>query len=214
MSGNNETNKNECFGSVPNSGKTDVKYDVVICGVGGQGAILASDILGRAAVAEGRAVQAAETHGMAQRGGSVENHVRIGSAYGSLIPKRGADLMIALEPAEAVRYAHLMKDGGIILVDTEPVYPFTVTTGKAEYPEVDKMLSALSESFTVKTVRATDLAKEAGNRQAANVVMIGAASHYIPLQEQAFIDCIKVLVPPKFLDVNLKAFELGKESVQ
>ncbi|WNY23778.1 hypothetical protein MmiHf6_10930 [Methanimicrococcus hongohii] len=208
------SDENKCFGSVPNSGKTDVKYDVVICGVGGQGAILASDILGRAAVAEDRAVQAAETHGMAQRGGSVENHVRIGSAYGSLIPKRGADLMIALEPAEAVRYAHLMKDGGIILVDTEPVYPFTVTTGKAEYPDIDQMLSALSESFVVKTVQATSLATEAGNRQAANVVMVGAASHYIPLQEQTFIDCIKVLVPPKFLDVNLKAFDLGKKSVQ
>ncbi|WNY29136.1 hypothetical protein MmiEs2_13530 [Methanimicrococcus stummii] len=214
MSENGNNGENKCFGSVPNSGKTDIKYDVVICGVGGQGAILASDILGRAAVAEDRAVQAAETHGMAQRGGSVENHVRIGSAYGSLIPKRGADLMIALEPAEAVRYAHLMKDGGTIIVNIEPVYPFTVTTGKAEYPDVDEMLAALSKSFNVKAFDASAAAKDAGNRQAANVVMIGAASHFIPLQEQTFIDCIKALVPPKFLDVNLKAFELGKESVQ
>jgi indolepyruvate ferredoxin oxidoreductase, beta subunit len=200
--------------SAPNSGKTDVKYDVVICGVGGQGAILASDILGRAAVAEDRAVQAAETHGMAQRGGSVENHVRIGSAYGSLIPKKGADLMIALEPSEAVRYAHLMKDGAVIIVDTDPVYPFTVTTGKAEYPEVSKMLEALSKSFDVKAFSATDIAKNAGNKQAANVVLIGAASHYIPLQKQTFIDCITALVPPKFLDVNLKAFEAGITCVQ
>jgi len=200
--------------SAPNSGKTDVKYDVVICGVGGQGAILASDILGRAAVAEDRAVQAAETHGMAQRGGSVENHVRIGSAYGSLIPKKGADLMIALEPSEAVRYAHLMKDGAVIIVDTDPVYPFTVTTGKAEYPEVSKMLEALSKSFDVKAFSATDVAKNAGNKQAANVVLIGAASHYIPLQKQTFIDCITALVPPKFLDVNLKAFEAGITCVQ
>ena len=200
--------------SAPNSGKTDVKYDVVICGVGGQGAILASDILGRAAVAEDRAVQAAETHGMAQRGGSVENHVRIGSAYGSLIPKKGADLMIALEPSEAVRYAHLMKDGAVIIVDTDPVYPFTVTTGKAEYPEVSKMLEALSKSFDVKAFSATDAAKDAGNKQAANVVLIGAASHYIPLQKQTFIDCITALVPPKFLDVNLKAFETGRDKIQ
>jgi indolepyruvate ferredoxin oxidoreductase, beta subunit len=200
--------------SAPNSGKTDVKYDVVICGVGGQGAILASDILGRAAVAEDRAVQAAETHGMAQRGGSVENHVRIGSAYGSLIPKKGADLMIALEPSEAVRYAHLMKDGAVIIVDTDPVYPFTVTTGKAEYPEVSKMLEALSKSFDVKSFSATDAAKDAGNKQAANVVLIGAASHYIPLQKQTFIDCITALVPPKFLDVNLKAFEAGRDKIQ
>ena len=204
----------DCFGRVPNSGKTDIKYDVVICGVGGQGAILASDILGRAAVAEDRAVQAAETHGMAQRGGSVENHVRIGSAYGSLIPPRGADLMIALEPAEAVRYAPLMKDGGIIIVNTEPVYPFTVTTGKAEYPDIPKMLDALSRAFDVKAFNAGDIAKQAGNRQAANVVMIGAASHYIPLDKQTFIDCIRALVPPKFLDVNLTAFEMGLESIR
>jgi len=202
------------FGSVPNSGLTDIKYDVAICGVGGQGAILASDILGRAAVAEGRAVQAAETHGMAQRGGSVENHVRIGSAYGSLIPNRGADLMIALEPAEAVRYAHLMKPGGVIIVNTDPVYPFTVTTGKAKYPDVSGMLDALSKSFNVKAFNATEAAKEAGNSQTANVVMIGAASHFIPLSEQTFIDCIQALVPPKFLEANLKAFNAGKENVQ
>ncbi|MCL2141365.1 MAG: indolepyruvate oxidoreductase subunit beta [Methanimicrococcus sp.] len=205
---------NNCFGSVPNTGRTDVKYDVVICGVGGQGAILASDILGRAAVAEGIAVQAAETHGMAQRGGSVENHVRIGSAYGSLIPKRGADLMIALEPAEAVRYAHLMKDGAVVIVNTEPIYPFTVTTGKAKYPDVSQMLEALSKVFDVKAINATDIATKAGNSQAANVVMIGAASHYIPLQKQTFIDCIRALVPPKFLDINLSAFEMGFDSIQ
>jgi len=202
------------FGSVPNSGITDIKYDVAICGVGGQGAILASDILGRAAVAEGRAVQAAETHGMAQRGGSVENHVRIGSAYGSLIPNRGADLMIALEPAEAVRYAHLMKPGGVIIVNIDPVYPFTVTTGKAKYPDISVMIDALSKSFNVKAFNATEVAGKAGNRQTANVVMIGAASHYIPLMEQTFIDCIQALVPPKFLEANLKAFQMGKESVQ
>lgn len=202
------------FGTVPNSGKTDVKYDVVICGVGGQGAILASDILGRAAVAEDLAVQAAETHGMAQRGGSVENHVRIGSAYGSLIPPRSADLMIALEPAEAVRYAHLMKDGGVIIVNTAPVYPFTVTTGKAEYPDVSKMIEALSKAFDVKAFNATAAAAQAGNNQAANVVMIGAASHYIPLQKQTFIDCIRALVPPKFLDINLAAFEAGRKNVR
>jgi indolepyruvate ferredoxin oxidoreductase beta subunit len=207
-------NSNCLFGSVPNTGRTDVKYDVVICGVGGQGAILASDILGRAAVAEGIAVQAAETHGMAQRGGSVENHVRIGSAYGSLIPKRSADLMIALEPAEAVRYAHLMKDGAVIIVNTEPVYPFTVTTGKAKYPDISQMLKALSQSFDVKAINATDIAAKTGNSQAANVVMIGAASHYIPLQEKTFKDCIAVLVPPKYLEINLKSFEAGKKSIQ
>ena len=204
----------KCFGNVPNTGRTDVKYDVVVCGVGGQGAILASDILGRAAVAEGIAVQAAETHGMAQRGGSVENHVRIGSAYGSLIPKRGADLMIALEPAEAVRYAHLMKDGAVVIVNTEPVYPFTVTTGKAKYPDISQMLEALSKVFDVKAINATDIAAKAGNSQAANVVMIGAASRYIPLQKQTFIDCIRALVPPKFLDINLSAFEMGFDSIQ
>ncbi|WNY25845.1 indolepyruvate oxidoreductase subunit beta [Methanolapillus millepedarum] len=205
-------NKTQCFGTVPNGGKTDVKYDVVICGVGGQGAILASDILGRAAVLEEMAVQAAETHGMAQRGGSVENHVRIGSAYGSLIPQRSADLMIALEPIEAVRYAHLMKKGGVILMNTETVLPFTVTTGKAVYPNVSELAEKLSKHFKVVPFNATEVAKAAGNRQAANVVMIGAASNFIPIPEKTFKECIQALVPPKFLDVNLKAFDMGKES--
>ncbi|WNY27643.1 indolepyruvate oxidoreductase subunit beta [Methanolapillus ohkumae] len=205
-------NNIQCFGSVPNDGRTDVKYDIVICGVGGQGAILASDILGKAATYENMAVQAAETHGMAQRGGSVENHVRIGSAYGSLIPQKSADLMIALEPVEAVRYAHLMKPNGIILLNTEPVYPFTVTTGKASYPDVFEMIQKLSAHFKVIPMDATKIAEKAGNRQATNVIMIGAASNFIPIPEQTFKECIRALVPPKFLEVNLKAFEMGKES--
>ena len=202
------------FGSVPNSGKIDVKCDIIICGVGGQGAILASDILGRASVAEDRAVQAAETHGMAQRGGSVENHVRIGSAYGSLIPPRSADIMIALEPIEAVRYARLMKDGAVVIVNTAPIYPFTVTTGKAEYPGIPQMIEALSKIFDVKAFDATEAAAKTGNSQATNVVMIGAASHFIPLKKQTFIDCIKASVPPEFLDINLAAFEAGYNSIQ
>jgi indolepyruvate ferredoxin oxidoreductase beta subunit len=204
----------KCFGSVPNTGSTDLKLDIIVCGVGGQGTILASDILGRAAVAEGCAVQAAETHGMAQRGGTVENHVRIGSVYGALIPGRTADLMIALEPSDAVRYAHLMKDGAVIVVDTEPILPFTVTTGKAEYPPVDKMLAALSENFDVRRVNGTEIAVGLGNRLVVNAVMMGAASHFIPFPEQTFINSLKASVPPKHLDLNLAAFEAGRKSIQ
>ncbi|MDD3316417.1 MAG: indolepyruvate oxidoreductase subunit beta, partial [Methanosarcina sp.] len=157
------------------------KFDLLITGVGGQGAILASDIIGKAAVTAGLSVRAAETHGMAQRGGSVVNHIRIGEDYGSMIPKKGADLMLALEPMEAVRYLDFLKDGGIIIVNTQPVVPVTVTSGLAEYPEVLDILEVLSEKYVVKAFNANELAFEAGNRLAMNVVMVGAVSSYLPI---------------------------------
>lgn len=193
---------------------TNIRYDVVICGVGGQGAILASDILGRAAVSEGLPVRAAETHGMAQRGGSVENHVRIGSRYGSLVAKKSADLLIALEPAEAVRYISLLKEDGVVILNTQPIIPSTVSAGNSEYPALDALLGALSEKYEVYAFNATETAAKAGSPQAANVVMIGAASRFLPLSEETLLECIHRLVPPKTLDTNLKAFEGGKSAVQ
>ncbi len=190
------------------------KFDLLITGVGGQGAILASDIIGKAAVTAGLSVRAAETHGMAQRGGSVVNHIRIGEDYGSMIPKKGADLMLALEPMEAVRYLDFLKDGGIIIVNTQPVVPVTVTSGLAEYPEILDILEALSEKYVVKAFNANELAFEAGNRLAMNVVMVGAVSSYLPIPKEILVESVKALVPQKTIEVNLRAFEMGRQKVE
>lgn len=190
------------------------KLDLLITGVGGQGAILASDIIGKAAVNAGLPIRAAETHGMAQRGGSVVNHIRVGNNYGSMIPKKGADLLLALEPMEAVRYLNFLKDGGIIIVNTHPIIPVTVTSGLTKYPEVSDILDVLSEKYIVKAFNADEVASEAGNRLAMNVVMVGAASAYLPIPKGILLESVKVLVPQKTVEINLRAFEMGRQKIE
>ncbi len=189
--------------------------DVVIVGVGGQGVILISDVLGRAAVRAGKPVRGAETHGMAQRGGSVINYTRIGCKFSPMVPSGGADVLLALEPAEALRFAHYLSQDGIAIVNNRPVLPITVTTGKASYPPVNEILKNLrTVCKDVKLMDATSLAKQAGTAQAMNVVMLGALSRYIPLPEKLLIDALCDVVPEKYLDVNKNAFELGKAEVE
>ncbi|AKB41536.1 indolepyruvate oxidoreductase subunit beta [Methanosarcina mazei] len=190
------------------------KIDLLITGVGGQGAILASDIIGKAAVVSGIPIRAAETHGMAQRGGSVVNHIRLGSDFGSMIPKKGADIMLALEPMEAVRYLDFLKDGGVIIVNTQTVIPVTVTSGMAKYPEVQEILDVLSEKYIVKAFNADNLAYEAGSRLAMNVAMVGAVSGYLPISKEALLESVKALVPQKTVEINIRAFEMGRKKVE
>jgi len=190
------------------------KLDLLITGVGGQGAILASDIIGKAAVTAGIPIRAAETHGMAQRGGSVVNHIRVGNDYGSMIPKKGADLLLALEPMEAVRYLDFLKDGGVVIVNTQPIIPVTVTSGLTKYPEVPDILEFLSEKYIVKAFNADELAYEAGSRLAMNVVMVGAVSGYLPIPKEIILESVKALVPQKTIEVNLRAFEAGRQKVE
>lgn len=190
------------------------KLDILITGVGGQGAILASDIIGKAAVTAGIPIRAAETHGMAQRGGSVVNHIRVGNDYGSMIPKKGADLLLALEPMEAVRYLDFLKDGGVVIVNTQPIIPVTVTSGLTKYPEVPDILEFLSEKYIVKAFNADELAYESGSRLAMNVVMVGAVSGYLPIPKEIMLESVKALVPQKTIEVNLRAFEAGRQKVE
>ncbi len=190
------------------------KFDLLITGVGGQGAILASDIIGKAAVTAGLPVRAAETHGMAQRGGSVVNHVRIGEDLGSMIPKKGADLMLALEPMEALRYVDFLKDGGVVVVNTQPVIPITVTSGLAKYPDISEILDVLSEKYIVKAFNADELAFEAGSRLTMNVAMVGAVSGYLPIPKETLLESVKALVPQKKIEVNIRAFEMGRRKVE
>ena len=190
-----------------------IKLDIVISGVGGQGAILASDIIGKAAVLEGVPIRAAETHGMAQRGGSVVNHIRLGCELGSMIPLHGADVLLALEPAEALRYIDSLSDDGVVIVNTQPVFPITVTSGGDEYPDVSEIVGVLKSNHKVVAFNAFELAIEAGHPQAMNVVMIGAVSNYLPMGKDLLIDCIKGMVPLKTVDINVRAFELGRAQV-
>jgi indolepyruvate ferredoxin oxidoreductase beta subunit len=190
------------------------KLDLLITGVGGQGAILASDIIGKAAVVSGLPIRAAETHGMAQRGGSVVNHIRLGSDLGSMIPKKGADIMLALEPMEAVRYLDFLKDGGVVIVNMQPIIPVTVTSGLAKYPDVQEILDTLSEKYVVKAFNADDLAYEAGSRLAMNVAMVGAVSGYLPIPKETLIESVKALVPQKTVEINVRAFEMGRRKVE
>lgn len=195
-------------------GAGEKKLDLLITGVGGQGAILASDIIGKAAVVSGLSIRAAETHGMAQRGGSVVNHIRLGTDLGSMIPKKGADIMLALEPMEAVRYLDFLKDGGVIIVNTHPIIPVTVTSGLAKYPDVQEILDVLSEKYVVKAVNANELAYEAGSRLAMNVVMVGAVSGYLPIPKEALLESVKALVPKKTIEINVRAFEMGRGKIE
>ncbi len=189
------------------------KFDLIIAGVGGQGTILASDIIGKAAVKEKLSVRAAETHGMAQRGGSVINHVRVGCELGSMIPAKGADVLLALEPSEALRYIDYMSEDGVIIVNTTPVLPVTVTSGLCGYPDVDQLVAAMRKKREVIAFDATALAAEAGHPQSMNVVMVGAVSSYLPASSEILLESVKELVPAKTVDINVKAFELGKKAI-
>lgn len=189
------------------------EFDLIIVGVGGQGAILASDIIGQTAVKSGLPVRASETHGMAQRGGSVINHVRVDCSYGSLIPEGKADAILGLEPAEALRAVHYLSKEGVVVVNTNPVLPATVLSGSSDYPEVDLILTELRNRCNIVVpVDAVSLAVEAGHPLTANVVMIGALSNFLPLDTRILEESISSLVPPKTVDVNLAAFRLGREA--
>ncbi|ABN07805.1 pyruvate ferredoxin/flavodoxin oxidoreductase [Methanocorpusculum labreanum Z] len=189
-------------------------FDVLIVGIGGQGTILASNVLGDACVIEGRHVRGAETHGMSQRGGSVETHIRIDGKFGSLIAPGTADLLIAFDVLEAVRYRHFLKPDGVMIVNREIVVPTSVFSAKQSVPKIEDVEAELKAgSAKVILVDATSIAAEAGNPLAANIVLLGAASHNLPLAAESLSEAVRRNVPPKTVQINEKAFNLGKEAV-
>ncbi|WP_319378569.1 indolepyruvate ferredoxin oxidoreductase subunit beta [uncultured Methanocorpusculum sp.] len=189
-------------------------FDVLIVGIGGQGTILASNVLGDACVIEGRHVRGAETHGMSQRGGSVETHIRIDGKFGSLIAPGTADLLIAFDVLEALRYRHFLKTDGVMVVNREIVVPTSVFSGKQPVPTIDDVEAELKAGTAkVILVDATGIAAKAGNPLAANVVLLGAASDKLPLAAESLSEAVRRNVPPKTVSVNEKAFDLGKEAV-
>lgn len=183
--------------------------NILLGGVGGQGVILASKILSRAALLEGLDIKQSEVHGMSQRGGSVVSHVRIGDVVRSpLVPLGQCDILLGFEPLEALRYAHWVKAEGVVIYSTARINPATVSSGLAEYPS--DIARRLGEFPCRKVaVDADRLADEAGNRRAANVVLVGALSRSMSFSRELWDRALAESVPAKALDLNRKAFALG-----
>lgn len=181
---------------------------VMIVGVGGQGTLLASRLLGNAVISEGYDVKVSEVHGMSQRGGSVITYVRYGEKVASPIIEKGeADLIIAFEQLEAARYLPYLKKGGKIIVNTQKIDPMPVVTGTATYPE--GVIDELKTKADVITLDALSLAVKAGSSKAVNVVLMGVAARHMEFKKEVWETVIAETVPPKFKEMNLKAFELG-----
>lgn len=185
--------------------------DVLLCGVGGQGTVLASKLIAAAAMAKGNTVHSAETIGMAQRGGSVTSHIRIGDKASSpLIPLGCADILIAFEPSEAVRNLKFLKKDGIVIVNTVPVRPTTESLHPTGYDGTE-MIDYLKKKCTCITVNAEELCRPLGSSKFFNVAVLGVlvASGRLDIDADTMKEEIKKRVPERFIDINLKAFEIG-----
>lgn len=185
---------------------------IIIVGVGGQGTLLASRLLGSAMMDQGYDVKVSEVHGMSQRGGSVITYVRYGDHVDSpVIDLGGADVILSFEKLEAARYLPYLKQGGKVVVNTQQIDPMPVVTGAAQYPE--GILEDLnSQGAEVTAIDALSLAEQAGSSKAVNVVLIGAMASHLDVGKDIWLETIRKTVPPKFVEMNLKAFELGYQA--
>lgn len=181
---------------------------IMIVGVGGQGTLLASRILGNAVIRAGYDVKVSEVHGMSQRGGSVVTYVKYGDAvYSPIIDKGEADIILAFEQLEAYRALPWLKPGGKMIVNDQKINPMPVITGAMEYPE--GIVEELGEKVDLTALDALSLAEEAGSSKAVNVVLIGVMAKNTSIPYEEWVETVRATVPAKFLDVNLKAFDLG-----
>jgi indolepyruvate ferredoxin oxidoreductase beta subunit len=189
------------------------ELNIIIAGVGGQGVVLMSEILGNAAVRDGLKVRGSEVLGMAQRGGSVFSNIRFGEeVYSPMTTDGKCDILVALEPSEALRNIQYLNRNSIVIMNLRKVVPATVSMGKSTYPEIDQIKTKLeSVASRVVAMDAVELAEKAGNRQAVNVVMLGAmfGCGKMPINLETVKAAILERVPAKAADANLKAFELG-----
>ena len=190
-----------------------MKKSVMIVGVGGQGTLLASRLLGGVAMDAGYDVKVSEVHGMSQRGGSVVTYVKFGDepVYSPVINEGEADVIISFELLEAARWLSYLKKGGKLLVNGQKMAPMPVITGAAVYPEgIEEKLAAAGADVTV--IDALSLAEDAGSSKATNVVLMGLASKFMGFSEESWQKAIDTYVPKKFLDMNKKAFALGQKA--
>lgn len=185
--------------------------NILFCGVGGQGILLASEVTAYSLLAAGMDVRKSEVHGMAQRGGSVTAHLRYGGkVYSPLISPGEADIVVAFEMIEAARYLPYMHSQSKVIVNTHKIYPPAVATGKMTYPE--NVLEELTgRDIHVKELDAFEIASKVGEVRAVNIVMVGVLSTYLPVNEQVFMDVMNERIPERFRDVNIKAFQEGRK---
>ena len=184
--------------------------NIMIVGVGGQGTLLTSRILGGITVTAGYDVKLSEVHGMAQRGGSVVTYVRYGKEVAEPIVEEGqADVLIAFERLEALRYAHFLKKDGVIIVNDQRIDPMPVVTGVAKYPE--NIIEELSKEHKVISIDAQEEALKMGNSRVFNVIILGVAAKHMDFPKEQWIEVVKNTVPPKTVDINVAAFERGYE---
>lgn len=191
-------------------------YNFLLAGVGGQGTILASNVLAEVGLAAGLDVKKSEVHGMAQRGGSVNTHVRwdADKVYSPLVGLGEADILLVFERAEALRYAEFLRPGGVAIVDGHTIEPITVTSGGAHYPteaEMRTVFDEITERFYL--VPGAAIAQELGNARAANVVLLGAFSTFVDVPVETWLAVIEARVPPKYIELNRQAFLRGREAV-
>ena len=185
-----------------------MQTNIMIVGVGGQGSLLASRILGNAVVRRGYDVKVSEVHGMSQRGGSVVTYVKYGDRIWSPVIDRGeADIVLAFELLEAYRALPWLRAGGKIIVNTQQINPMPVITGAAEYPR--DIVGKLSAQADLTAVDALELARRAGSEKAVNVVLIGVMAKNTAIPYDEWLETLRDTVPARFLDVNLRAFALG-----
>ncbi len=197
-------------------------YNILLAGVGGQGLMLLSAVLGEACVASGTQVVTQEQHGLAQRSGSISAHVRIGESYSPMIPYGMADQIIAMEAMEALRYIEYLKDGGFVIMNTRLMHPVietsTIVNKRREnlpYITLEQITGQLSKvTKNIKAIDANSIAAESGNPRTENIVLLGSASRTrgFPLSRDQLIEAVKKIVPERTIDANIKAFSLGEEA--
>jgi indolepyruvate ferredoxin oxidoreductase, beta subunit len=191
------------------------KKDFLLAGVGGQGTLLASDILVEVGSRAGYEAKKSEIHGMAQRGGSVTSHVRWGEqVYSPFISKGEADYFLAFEKLEAMRQVEAVRPGGIIIVNDYRIAPVSVSSGGAEYPDDERIRQALlTVSSEVHFVPGLALATELGNTRTSNVVLLGALSKFLDVPDEIWLEALAARVPARFVEVNKAAFLRGRDAV-
>jgi indolepyruvate ferredoxin oxidoreductase beta subunit len=192
------------------------KLDLLVTGAGGQGIILASDIIGETAIAAGYDVKKTDTIGMAQRGGSVLSNVRIARQVWSPLIKRGeVDILLALEKLEAARWAYYLRPGGIAIVNNQALPPLSVSLGNARYPSDEEIIKILKQQTDrVYFIDGTSRAKELGNIRTLNMFMLGCASLFMPFNVQVWKDSVSQRLPASIRQINITAFDRGRKEVK
>jgi len=193
-----------------------MKKSILLAGVGGQGVITAANIIANAALIEGHKVITSELHGMAQRGGDVKCAVRIGNVYSPIIPPQTADAIISLEPMEALRNLNVVSKKGVVITDINPIYPPLTSIGIGKYPSLNDIFEKIEKHCRLVKINADELAKKAGSILTKNIVMIGSfyALDIFPLERKSIIQSISQNIKKEYVDMNIKAFEIGEKEIK